>query len=601
MHDQFVQVLYLLLAAVIFVPLFRIFKLGAILAYLFAGVLVGPELLKLVKDPETILHFSELGVVFLLFLIGLELQPSRLWKMKREVFGLGTSQVMLTGCAFTGLISLFGFSWEKSFVAGFGLALSSTAFCIQILEEKNQFKTLHGQGTFSVLLFQDLAVVPLITLVPLLAGVTGNASWTGALKALAIIVGFLVFGIYFIRYFLRWIAQTRVQEVFTALSLLVVLGSAILMDEAGLSMGTGAFLAGLLLANSEYRHEIESNLQPFKGLLLGLFFMAVGMSLKFEPIVNHADTVIAIIIAFMSIKILLVYSIARVFGYPYESARNMAFTLPQGGEFAFVLFAAATANQLFSVDEAATLNAAVTISMAVTPLLFSLNQRFLRTYSELTERPFDSVAQDDVEVIVAGYGRFGQIVSRFLKSQSVAYTILEHSAAQVDVARKFGTKIFYGDASREDIVELAGAQNAKIFVLAIDDVEDSLKTAKMVKDKFPHLEIIARVRNRQHAIDLLAIGVTNIHRETYLTSLEVAKEVLLFRGGVRDSINKKLAVFRSRDEEILREQYNHRDDEKEMISVTNQANAELNQILAADVENNSTESGKNKSDNDRLS
>lgn len=592
MHDQLIELLILLTSAVIFVPLFRYFNVGAILAYLFAGVMIGPEILSLIKDPQTILHFSELGVVFLLFVIGLELEPSRLWRMKKNVFGMGLLQMLFTGAAFTGIMLALGVSLSFAFVAGFGLALSSTAFGLQILEEKHQLKTMHGQGSFSILLFQDLAVVPLLALIPLLAGIGTSTTLKGTLSAAAIVAAFIFGGIYLIRYIFSFIAQSRTQEVFTATSLLVVIGSAVLMEHVGLSMGTGAFLAGVLLANSEYRHELEINLQPFKGLLLGLFFIAVGMSLKLDILVSKPHVILLIVLVVMLVKGLLIYGLARLFKFPHESSRNMACTLPQGGEFAFVLFAAATSASILDPESAAMLNAAVTISMALTPLVFGINQKYMRTFSEISERPYDKITSDNAEVIIAGFGRFGQIVSRFLQTQKISFTILEHSAAQVDIARKFGNKIYYGDASRKDIVESAGGKTAKIFVLAIDDVETSVKTAKMVRSHFPQLEIIARVRNRNHAIQLLTLGIENVHRETYLTSLEVAKEVLIGLGHVREQINKKLAIFRTHDEALLRRQLQLQGDEKKMISVTNAANAELEKILQADEQTAQESAGK---------
>ncbi len=592
MHDQLIELLILLTSAVVFVPLFRYFNAGAILAYLFAGVVIGPEILTLIKDPKTILHFSELGVVFLLFLIGLELHPARLWRMKRNVFGMGLLQMTVTGGVFLGSLIALNFPLPFAFVAGFGLALSSTAFGLQILEEKHQFQTLHGQGSFSILLFQDLAVVPLLAMIPLLAGIGTSTSIEDVFKTIGIVAGFIFVGIYFIRYFFSFIAQSRTQEVFTATSLLVVIGSAVLMEDAGLSMGTGAFLAGVLLANSEYRHELEINLQPFKGLLLGLFFIAVGMSLKLDILIAKPHIVALVVFGFMLTKGFVIYALARAFGFPHESSRNMACTLPQGGEFAFVLFAAATSTSILDPESSAILNAAVTISMALTPLVFGINQKYMRTFSEVSERPFDKITSESAEVILAGFGRFGQIVSRFLQTQKISFTILEHSAAQVDIARKFGNKIYYGDASREDIVESAGGKTAKIFVLAIDDVETSIKTAKMIKNKFPHLKIIARVRNRNHAIRLLEMGIENVHRETYLTSLEVAKEVLMGLGHLREQINKKLAIFRTHDEALLRQQLKVHGDEKKMISVTNAANAELENILQADEQNHPPTDGQ---------
>lgn len=583
MHGFLNEILVIFLAAAVTVPLFKLFKQGAILAYLFAGVLIGPQMLGFINDPAVKLQFSELGVVFLLFLIGLELNSSLLWKMRKDVFGLGLCQVVLTGLVFTFIGSTLGLGLSISIIAGFGLALSSTAFGLQILDESRQRKTLHGQGSFSILLFQDLAVIPLMALIPILTqGHFQGPGWVNVLKFVLIIVSLMLFGRYVIPVWFRAIAESRVQEVFIATSLLIVIGTGVLLESVGLSMGMGAFLAGMMLANSEYRHELESNLGPFKGLLMGLFFMSVGMSLNLKVVMHNPGTVILLLLGLLVLKAAIVYGVARLFRFPKESSRNMAATLPQGGEFAFVLFASATQFGLFQDEISSILNAVVTLSMAATPFVFSFNQKRLRSYSELSERPMDQISSEGSTVIIAGFGRFGQIVARFLNSQKVKYSILEHSAAQVDTARKFGTKIFYGDASRESIVEAAGAKEAKIFVLAIDDVDTSIKTAKMVKEKFPHLEIIARVRNRQHAIELMELGISKIHRETLLTSLEVAKETLMSLGHRREEINTKLAIFRKHDEEVLKNQLKLKDDEKSMIRYVTAASEELNQILTFD-------------------
>lgn len=543
MHDILIQLLIFLAAAVIAVPLFKAFRLGPILAYLFAGVIIGPSVLRLIDDPKTVMQFSELGVVFLLFLIGLELKPTLIWSMRRQIFGMGTAQVIICGLLIAAVSSLLGYSPEISLLVGFGLALSSTAFALQLLNDQRQLKTLHGQSSFAILLLQDLAVVPLLALVPLLAGAsTGNISLFAVLKVVAIIALFVLITLHPIRIIFRWIAQSRINEIFTASALFVVIGSAVLMEHAGLSMGTGAFLAGVLLANSEYRHELESDLEPFKGLLLGLFFIAVGMSLDLGVIAARPLQIIGIVAGFMTLKGLVIYGIGRFEKIPKESARNMAFTLPQGGEFAFVLFSVAVSAGVFNEEIGSVLAASVTISMAVSPMLFALNQKYLRKSSEISERPFDKIENDGAEVIVAGYGRFGQIVSRFLKSQNIKYTILEHSAGQIDVARRFGAKVFYGDASRKEIVASAGAAEAKIFVLAIDDVESSVATAKMLRDNFPHLRIVARVRNRQHAIDLMDLGIDQVFRETYFTSLEVAKRVLTDLG-MQEAVAEKKSAY----------------------------------------------------------
>ncbi len=585
MHGNLLEIIVFLASAVVVVPVFRFFKIGAILAYLVAGIIIGPHALALIRDPQTILSFSEWGVVFLLFLIGLELEPRRLWTLRYKVFGLGLIQMLATGGLLMALGIAAGLSRETAFVAGFGLAMSSTAFSLQILEEHRQVKTLHGEGAFAILLLQDLAVVPILAMIPILEGqARSSMDLIGLSKMLGALGAFVLVGLVATRYIFRFIATYRVQEVFTALSLLIVIGAAFLMQEVGLSLGTGAFLAGVLLANSEYRHELESNLNPFKGLLLGLFFIAVGMSLDLGVVRAKPFWILGLVALFMPVKCGIVFALGRLFRFPKESARNMAFLLPQGGEFAFVLFAAALGARLIESETGAMLNAAVTVSMGLTPAFFKINQRFLRTYSELSERPYDQITGEGAQVIVAGFGRFGQIVSRFLRVQGIPYTILEHSAAQVDTARKFGAKIFYGDASRADIVESAGGRHAKIFVLAIDDPESSVATAKMVIEHFPNLRIIARVRNRSHALDLLGLGIEAIHRETYLTSLEVAKEVLVSLGGEANQIARKIALFRQHDEAILREQLKHRDDEKALISFTNRSYAELEQILTADTD-----------------
>lgn len=565
--------------------MFRFFRLGAILAYLFAGIIVGPFGLKLVTEAKLVFAFSELGVVFLLFLIGLELAPARLWKLRGTIFGLGLMQVLLTGTLFMFIGTLVGLSWSIAFISGFGLALSSTAFSMQILEENRQVNTMHGQGSFSILMLQDLAVIPLLATLSILVGQESTSfSGLAIVKAVGAVLFLVVFGRYFLRYVLRYIAESRITEVFIASALLIVIGSAILMESVGFTMGMGAFLAGVLLANSEYRHELESSLSPFKGLLLGLFFIAVGMSLNLDVLILKPHWIVLIALGFMICKSIIIYSLGRAFGFPYESSRNMAFTLPQGGEFAFVLFGAAATNGLMSEEMNSILSASVTLSMAMSPFAFKFNQKWIRSYSEISERPYDKFESEKAKVIIAGYGRFGQIISRFLKSQSISHTILEHSAKQIDAARRYGSKIYYGDASRVDILEMAGAPEAEVFVLAIGNPQSSIETAKIIREKFPHLKIVARARNRQHVIELMELGVKIIHRETLLTSLEAAKEVMMLFGHAKSDINSKLARFRQKDEAILAKQYELRHNEKEMIQFTIQANKELEQILQADEE-----------------
>lgn len=578
-----IQLIIFSFAAVIFVPIFTRLGLGPILAYLFSGILVGPQVLGLIKDPVAILHFSELGVVFLLFIIGLELAPAKLWKMRHAIFGYGLLQVLLTGLLFMGIGRLLGLSVPAAFAAGFGLAMSSTAFAAQLMEANRQLNTRHGQGAFAVLMFQDIAVVPILALLSVESG--NSFTLAGFVNVLAVLIGVVVAGNYLIRPVFRLIADTKINEVFIAMALIVVLGTALLFESIGLSMGMGAFMAGMLLANSEYRHELVASLGPFKGLLLGLFFIAVGMSLDLKIVCSKPVIVLAVTAGFMLLKGLIVFALGRMFKYDREASRNMAFTIPQGGEFAFVLFSVALSKHLLTPETAAILDAAITISMGLTPLIFGFNQKYLRKSSEISERPYDEIDDSSPEVIIAGFGRFGQIVARILRSDDIGFIILDNDAGQVDVARRFGSKVYYGDASRMDILESAGTAKAKYFILAVDDVDKSVEIAGRVRRHFPNVEIIARARNRQHALSLMALGITSIHRETYASSLEAAQEVLVKKGANPEHIKRRINLFRLHDEKILKEQFLHRNDEKEFMSYTAQANAELEQILRADRNN----------------
>jgi monovalent cation:proton antiporter-2 (CPA2) family protein len=573
-------------AATIAVPIFRYFRIGAILAYLFAGIVIGPSGAGFIEHPETVLHFSELGVVFLLFIIGLELAPQKLWKMRKLIFGMGMTQMLLTGALFTLAGIGFGFDIGVATVIGFGLALSSTAFGVQLLEENRQLNTLHGQTSFGILMFQDLSVVPLLALVTYLApGESGDGEITlgSVAKAIAIFIAIILISRYVMRHILRHIAASRIQEVFLAMSLLIVVGTGIIIESIGFSLGMGAFMAGVLLADSEYRHELESNLMPFKNLLLGLFFIAVGMSLNLSTVISQPHWVLLFTLGLITCKAILLLVPTTLFSCEKVVRYRVSSTLLQGGEFAFVLFALAEEKKLYDSELVSFLGASVTISMAATPFVFSWVQRKVSSNSN-SKASFDEIVSDEAEVIVAGFGRFGQIVTRFLKAQDIRFTILEHSAEQVETARRFGNKVYYGDASRKDVLEAAGTAKAKMFVLAVDDVAKSVEIATLVRQHFPHLKVFARVRNRQHAIDLLKLGIENVHRETYLTSLEVAKEVLMEKGYARSDINGKLAEFRNRDEAILRQQMNFVDNQEEFIHFTSQANRELEQILKLEKE-----------------
>jgi monovalent cation:proton antiporter-2 (CPA2) family protein len=578
-----------LLAAVIAVPLFKRLGIGAVLGYLTAGVLIGPRVFGAVQDVENILHFSELGVVLLLFIIGLELQPSRLWALRQRVFGLGGAQVAATGIVLA-LAGLFlGLTVTAAVVVGVVLSFSSTAFALQTLAEKKQLTTHHGRAAFAILLFQDMAAIPLLAVIPLLghgAGAIGQAwDFFGIARAVAVVLAVVVGGHWLLRPYLRLAASADSHEVFVAAALLVVVGMALLMQQIGLSMGLGAFLAGVLLADSEYRHELEADIDPFKGLLLGLYFIAVGMSVDLRLIISEPFAIAGLVFGLMVVKSLLLYSVGRLAGQRHGTAVNLALYLSQGGEFAFVLFGAAAGARLldqFLVDQ---LVVVVSISMALTPLLIVLNEKYFRIGTAVEEAPreFDRIEPRDHRVIIAGFGRFGQMIARTLRMKKIPFTALEASFEQVDFVRRFGNKIYFGDASRIDLLRAARADLAEIFVLAIDDIESSVKTAAMVKKHYPHLKIYARARNRLHAYRLMDLGVDNLIRETTLSSLELARDVLIGLGRSPADADEAVRRFREHDDDLLQRQHKIYNDEAQLIAAAKEGAQELEQLFEQDV------------------
>ena len=579
------QAIIFLAAAVLLVPLCSRLALGAVLGYLVAGMLVGPSGFSLVNDVETILHASEFGVVLLLFIIGLELQPSRLWILRRPVFGLGSAQVLLTGTVLALIGYWLGLAWQAAMVAGLGLAMSSTAFVMQTLAEKGQLTTRHGREAFAILLFQDLAVIPLLALLPLLgAGGAGGVhpGWYAALKAALIIAGVIAASRTIIRPLFRIVVTFGGREIFTATALLLVIGSSLLMLWAGLSMSLGAFLAGVLLADSEYRHELEAVIEPFKGLLLGLFFMAVGMSANIGLVASRPLTVVAIVLTLFLVKAAVLFLVSRGFGTPPDSARRLAVALAQGGEFAFVLFGLAQSFAIFDQATADLLIVSVTLSMLLSPLLFLLDEKLLVSLLERPPEPeYDTIVGDEHPVIIAGYGRVGQMISRVLYSRRIPFTALEVSAQQVDFVRKFGSKIYFGDASRIDLLYAAKVGKAKLFVLAIDDIDASLKTAEMVRKHFPHVPIYARARNRFHTYKLMDLGVKMVMRETFLSSLDLSRGVLQELGFDEAEAKHTVATFLDFDEKLVQQQYAVYQDEAQLIQTAKQATDELRSLFEA--------------------
>ncbi|MBF4825275.1 glutathione-regulated potassium-efflux system protein KefB, partial [Cronobacter sakazakii] len=513
-----------LFAAVVAVPIAARLGIGAVLGYLLAGIAIGPWGLGFISDVDEILHFSELGVVFLMFLIGLELNPSKLWKLRRSIFGIGAAQVLLSAVVLAGLLMLTDFAWQAAVVGGIGLAMSSTAMALQLMRDKGMNRTEGGQLGFSVLLFQDLAVIPALAMVPLLAG-NGDEhpDWLKiGMKVLAFAV-MLVGGRYLLRPVFRFIAGSGVREVFTAAALLLVLGSALFMDLLGLSMALGTFIAGILLAESEYRHELEIAIEPFKGLLLGLFFISVGMALNLGVLYTHILWVVMSVVVLVSVKMAVLYGLGRFQGLRRTERLPFAGVLSQGGEFAFVLFSSASSQKLFHNDQMALLLVTVTLSMMTTPLVMKGIDRLLARHfnvpDEDAEMPY--VEDDKPQVIIVGFGRFGQVIGRLLMANKMRITVLERDISAVNLMRKYGYKVYYGDATELELLRAAGAESAQSIVVTCNDPEDTMRIVHLCQQHFPQMEILARARGRVEAHELLQAGVKQFSRETFSSALEL--------------------------------------------------------------------------------
>jgi glutathione-regulated potassium-efflux system ancillary protein KefC len=575
-----------LAAAVALVPIAARLGLGAVLGYLIAGIAIGPWGLGLIRNVEVILHFSEFGVVLLLFVIGLELEPKRLLALRRPIFGWGTAQVAGVAAALAAAALAADIDWRVALVAALGLSLSSTAIALASLGERNLLPTPLGQAGFAILLFQDIAAIPMIALVPVLGVATGPApggSWLAALKVVAVLAALVLAGRYLVRPVLRAIARTELREIFTAFTLLLVISIALLMQWVGMSMALGAFMAGVLLADSEYRHALETDIEPFKGLLMGLFFIAVGMSVDFGVLLAQPWLILGLVTAFLAIKVGVLYGLARVFDLPRGQQSLFAFLLSQGGEFAFVVFSAAAAAKVVSAETASILALVVALSMVATPLLLMLHDRVIapRFRSEKT-RPADAIVANENHVIIAGFGRFGQIVGRLLYANQVKLTILDHDPDQVDVLRRFGFEVFYGDATRLDLLHAAGAARARALVLAIDDVDDSLAVADAVRAEFPSLRIMARARNVTHYYQLMDRGVEIIERETFEDALLLGRRVLCELGFGAYQARQAAFKFRQHNKASLQAVYPFYQDQKKYVSMAKRARDELNQMFARD-------------------
>jgi glutathione-regulated potassium-efflux system ancillary protein KefC/glutathione-regulated potassium-efflux system protein KefB len=586
------QTAILLAAAVIAVALFRFARLSSILGYVAAGLVIGPFGLNLIGDIGRIMQVAQFGIVLLLFIIGLELQPTRLWVMRRVVFGLGAAQVLLCTLLLGAGAFWLGQNLGAACIIGFGLSLSSTPLVLQVLAERGDLRTQYGRAAFGILLFQDLAVLPALAVLPLLSPLgappAAGSWWVSLLKLAAVIGAVIIGGRLLLRPALRIVARAQVSEVFTAAALLTVIVTALLATRVGLSMSLGAFLAGVLLADSEFRHELEADLEPFKGLLLGLFFISVGMAANLGLFRSEPLTLLGLTAGFLAIKVVAIAALGRLAGQQTESAWRLGFALPTGGEFAFVLFTLAARERILTTHTADLLILAVTLSMLLGPLLLIAHEALSRRLSP-PAAPFDTIDEHDVPVIIAGFGRFGQIVARVLRVKGLPFTALDSSQTHVDFVRRFGNEVYYGDASRLDLLRAAGAQTARVLVLAIDDVDASVRTAVLTREQFPHVKIFARARNRQHAFALRDAGVTNIIRETYASSLEMAAAVLEALGETPGVAREVVRRFRVHDQETLEAQYQVKEDEEKFLATSRAAAQQLEKLFEADTSSEATQ------------
>ena len=580
-------------AAVVCVPIASRLKLGSVLGYLAAGLLIGPYGLRLVDDPQATMHFAEIGVVLMLFLIGLELDLRHLWKLRKAVFGGGSLQLGVAALLLGGAALLVGLPWQAALVVGLALGLSSTAVSMQTMQERNVTATPVGRTTFAVLLFQDIAAIPLLAIVPLLAaapGAHGGGGWQPALKAIAAIAAVIVIGRFLTRPILQRLAKTGLREVFAAFTLLLVLGIALLMSSVGISMALGAFLAGVLLAGSEYRHALESDIEPFRGLLMGLFFIAVGMSIDFSLFAREPWFIVALIGGFQLLKLVSLRLVAGRLGVAAPQRWLFAALLAQGGEFAFVVFGVARSARLLPGEWDSRLTLAVALSMGLTPLLLILHDRLLARPGR-QKREADTIEDASAEVIIAGFGRFGQIVGRLLFASGLRATVLDFDPDQIELLRRFDFRVYYGDATRLDLLRAAGAERAKLLVLAIDDPDASVRLAAAVKEHFPNLEIVARARNVAHWQKLRSAGVGKVERETFESAILVGRRALETLGIRPYEARERADLFRNHNLRTLEDMLPRWQDEEARTNVARSAREQLERQMEQDRANLEAESG----------
>jgi len=562
------QALIYLVAAVVFVPISKRLGLGAVLGYLIGGVVIGPFVFGFVGgEGHHVMRFAEFGVVMMLFIVGLELRPALLWQLRRPIFGLGGMQVLVTALAGAGAAVGVGVAMKPALAIGMTFAMSSTAIVLASLTERNMMKTNGGQAAFSVLLFQDISVIPILAIFPLLGvaatreltdvtAESGRPGWVSALFVIGAVALVIFIGRVVIRPLFRFLATAQLRESFTAAALMIVVGIAFLMESVGLSPALGTFLAGVVLADSEYRHELETDVEPFKGLLLGLFFISVGAQIDFGLVGREPFAIAGIVVATMLGKLAILHVLGRVFGLDRPARWLLAFSLAQIGEFSFVLLSFAVQERIFDPDLANLLTAAVAISMVLTPPMFIVLERFVLprvTDDEADKRPQDEIVAAETPVVIAGYGRFGQMVGRILRANGIPLTILDLDPEMVDIVGRLGIKVYYGDASRVDLLHAAGCAQAKLFVLAVDDKEQATEIARNVREHFPKLEILARCRDRPHYWELRSLGVKRVFRETFGSAYETGVAALQSLGYRAHTALRLARKWRDHEEAVLEE------------------------------------------------
>lgn len=587
-----------LAAAIVAVPIAKRLGLGSVLGYLLAGILIGPYLLGLVGDQTSVMHFAEFGVVMMLFLVGLELQPARLWKLRHSIIGLGGLQVTLTAVMiFAVCYWLLTMQWQSALAIGLMLALSSTAIVLQSLEEKGWLKNEAGQNAFSVLLFQDIAVIPILALLPLLAfepqlnDTNVNHSltaqwpvWGQVMASVTVIAAIILAGKYISAPLFRYIAETRMREIFTVFALFLVVAIALIMQNVGLSPALGTFLAGVVLAESEFRHELEADIEPFKGLLLGLFFVAVGASIDFVLLFDQFATVVMLVITLIIIKAVVLYALARAFNIHHTQQLLFTLALAQGGEFAFVLLTMTNKLQILTPEQSNLTTLVVAISMLIAPLLLLLYDTLQKRSNTTTKPEFDKPEQISPakHVIIAGYGRFGQIIGRLLSTQGYDISVLDHSPSQIDLLRRFGNTVHYGDAARKELLEAAGADTAQLLVIAIDNADKTLEIVKLARKNFPQLKIVARAIDRRHAYQLLQLDVDAFNRETVDSAINLGVETLELLGNSTQDAQRAGHLFREHDRASVRQLAKLWGDDHSYGVAVRQRTEDLKQVLNQD-------------------